>query len=262
MRFEVLDGLFCLLNRPVQFRCQRRSFAAVALEAEGYRCTIKKGVIVAKAEGFDIPDDCYPSLDNHFSDVAKIVFEANRDCDCDNCKHRHCDQPDGCSISGYAKSVVVEEFQLNDTEDDADRVMDFDLENAQVVLPATAAKNGKVTPPTPLHPDLIPTLRKAFAGLGPEDRPLGKLTKHASADGFKIDMARAKLPLLDKGRVADLHALRGTFSTMLQRSGTSRLETSRLMHHAHPNQTDNYTTTTSDEARAAINRLPPPPTLD
>ena len=142
------------------------------------------------------------------------------------------------------------------------RVMDFDLENAQVVLPATAAKNGKVTPPTPLHPDLIPTLRKAFAGLGPEDRPLGKLTKHASADGFKIDMARAKIPLLDKGRVADLHALRGTFSTMLQRSGTSRLETSRLMHHAHPNQTDNYTTTTTEEARAAINRLPPPPTLD
>jgi integrase len=143
------------------------------------------------------------------------------------------------------------------------RVADFDLENAQVVLPATAAKNGKVTPPTPLHPDLIPMLRKAFVGLGPEDRPFGKLTKHASADGFKIDMAAAKLPLRDdQGRVADLHALRGTFSTMLQQSGTSRLETSRLMHHAHPNQTDNYTTTTTEEARAAINRLPPPPTLD
>jgi len=77
------------------------------------------------------------------------------------------------------------------------RRVDFDLENAQVVLPATAAKNGKITPPTPLHPDLIPTLRKAFAGLGPEDRPLGNLTKHASADGFKIDMAAAKLPLVD-----------------------------------------------------------------
>lgn len=114
------------------------------------------------------------------------------------------------------------------------RVMDFNLESAQVVLPPWMNKTGKVTPPTPLHPDLIPMLRKAFVGLGPEDRPLGKLTKHASADGFKIDMARAKLPLLDNGRVADVHALRGTFSTMLQQSGTSRLDASRLMHHSPP----------------------------
>ena len=143
------------------------------------------------------------------------------------------------------------------------RVIDFDLENSQVVLPATAAKNGKITPPTPLHPDPIATLRKAFAGLGPEDRPLGKLTKHVSADGFKLDMAAAKLPLVDgQQKVVDLHSLRGTFSTMLKNSGVSLVDASRLMHHAHPNQTDNYTTTTTEEARAAINRLPPPPTLD
>lgn len=99
--------------------CKKADIKA-ALKDEGYRCTVKKGVIVAKAEGLCVPDDCYPSLDNHFSDAARIVFAANRDCDCDNCNRRNCDQPDGCLISGYARSVVAEEFQMDDTGDDED----------------------------------------------------------------------------------------------------------------------------------------------
>jgi hypothetical protein len=99
--------------------CMKANIKA-ALEDEGYRCTVKHGVIVAKREGLDIPHDCYPSLDNYFSDAAKIVFEANRDCDCDDCNRKNCDQPDVCSIDGYARSVVVEEFQMDDTEYDED----------------------------------------------------------------------------------------------------------------------------------------------
>lgn len=144
------------------------------------------------------------------------------------------------------------------------RVCDFDFDRGTVTLPPKATKNGKVTNATPLHPSIIAAIRKAAAGLAPEERVLPRLTKHASADGIKVDLEAAGIPIKDsRGRVVDLHALRGTFSTWLKDTGTSLQDAQKLMHHSDPRLTANtYTTTSTEAARAAISRLPTPPSLD
>lgn len=141
---------------------------------------------------------------------------------------------------------------------------DFDLEAGTVNLPAAKAKGRKETPPTPIHPALLPTIRKALEGLEPDDRLLSNLTKHVSCRGFKLDMKAAGVPLIDKrGKIADFHGLRGTYATLLQQSGVGLSDAQKLMHHSTPKLTSNiYTDMTLDTAREAIAKLPPPPSLD
>jgi integrase len=144
------------------------------------------------------------------------------------------------------------------------RRCDFDMSGMMVILPANKAKGGKTTPPTPLHPGIIPAITKALEGLGPEDQLLSGLTKHVSCGGFKLDLAAAGVPRLDaRGRVADMACLRMTFCTRLKEGGVGLVDAQRLMHHSTSALTSNaYTDMTLDTARAAINRLPAPPSLD
>jgi integrase len=144
------------------------------------------------------------------------------------------------------------------------RVRDFQFTIQTVTLPPEAAKNGKITAPTPLHPAIVEPLRKFVTGLGPNDRVLPRLTKDVSADGIKADLTAAGIPIVDdRGRVVDFHALRGTFCTWLKNTGTRLEDNQKLMHHSDPSLTSNiYSDTSSEVARAAIMRLPPPPSLD
>jgi integrase len=144
------------------------------------------------------------------------------------------------------------------------RVCDFSFTDNSVLLPAKGAKGQKTTPPTPLHPSVIAAVRKAAMGLGPQDRLLPELTKSASADGIKSDLAMADIPIIDeRGLVVDFHALRDCFSQWLKNGGVHLSDTQKLMHHSDPSLTSGtYMTTTTDEARAAVAKLPEPPSLE
>ena len=144
------------------------------------------------------------------------------------------------------------------------RVCDFDFVGESVVLPATSAKGKKTTPPTPLHPDVIAAVRKAANGLEPQDQLLPELSKKASAAGFKADLRAAGIPIIDeRGLVADFHALRDTFCQWLKNGGVSLPDCQKLAHHSTPSLTSGtYMMTTAAEARVAVAKLPPPPSLD
>jgi integrase len=144
------------------------------------------------------------------------------------------------------------------------RICDFSFTENFVVLPAKDAKGQKTPPPTPLHPSVIAAVRKAAKGLGPQDRLLPELTKSASADGIKVDLQAAGIPIIDeRGHVVDFHALRDCFSQWLKNGGVSLSDTQKLMHHSDPSLTSGtYMTTTTDEARVAVAKLPEPPSLE
>jgi integrase len=144
------------------------------------------------------------------------------------------------------------------------RVCDFDFTSEAVVLPARGAKGNKATPPTPLHPSVVAAVRKAMKGSEPQDHVLPELTKSASSEGIKVDLAAAGIPIADaRGYVVDFHALRDTFCQWLKNGGVSLPDCQKLAHHSTPSLTSGtYMTTTTDEARAAVAKLPPPPSLD
>ena len=131
-------------------------------------------------------------------------------------------------------------------------------------MPAKNAKGRKETLPTPIHPDLLPVIRKALEGLEPDDCLLSDLTKDVTCRGFKLDMKAAGVPLIDdRGRVADFAALRNTFCTNLKLAGVGLVDNQHLMHHSTPKLTSGpYTDMTMAAAREAIAKLPPPPSLD
>ena len=144
------------------------------------------------------------------------------------------------------------------------RVCDFDFVGESVTLPATSAKGKKTTPPTPLHPDVVAAVRKAAEGLEPQDQLLPDLSKKASAAGFKADLQVAGIPIVDeRGLVADFHALRDTFCQWLKNGGVSLPDCQKLAHHSTPSLTSGtYMMTTTAEARVAVAKLPPPPSLE
>ncbi len=105
----------------------------------------------------------------------------------------------------------------------------------------------------PLHPFVLSLLG---------DRPLtGGPVVVAVPDPATIerDWKAAGVAWADKsGLRLDYHALRHTFSTMVERAGAGRSIHRRLMRHEHQTVTDRYTHAEIDEMRAVLNKIPWP----
>jgi integrase len=73
---------------------------------------------------------------------------------------------------------------------------------------------------------------------------------------LRRDLEAAGIPYETPEGVADLHALRVSYATILARAGVSLVQAQRLMRHSDPKLTANiYTRLRLDDAHAAVARI-------
>jgi integrase len=137
----------------------------------------------------------------------------------------------------------------------------FDLAAARLAtatVKAACSKNRK-TAVQPLPPDVAAALRGYLAGK-PAGRPVwpGTWTKDAAAM-LRVDLEAAGIPYRDAdGRVADFHALRHSYITLLSRSGVSPRVAQTLARHSDIRLTmQTYTHAGLYDLAAAVDSLPP-----
>lgn len=104
---------------------------------------------------------------------------------------------------------------------------------AGTVAALTALRQGPMLPSAPLFRDGVPTT-KVLRG----------------------DLAAAGIPYATEAGVADLHALRATFATLLARAGVPLVQAQVLMRHSDPKLTANvYTRLDGADSRDAVERI-------
>ena len=135
----------------------------------------------------------------------------------------------------------------------------FDLEAASPTATVKAAysKNRREAV-QPLPPDVTEALR-SYLPSRPADRSLWPGGWHKdAAEMLRIDLAAAGLPYRDAdGRVADFHALRHSYITLLERSGVSPKLAQELARHSDIRLTMNvYTHARLHDLAGAVDGLP------
>ncbi|MBC8107771.1 MAG: tyrosine-type recombinase/integrase [Anaerolineae bacterium] len=107
----------------------------------------------------------------------------------------------------------------------------------------------------PLHPRLV-TVLKAL----PEGMPAKRVVDSVPDVKTLVKDLRAAgvAPVDERGRRVDYHALRHTFATNLDRTGSTRATKKALMRHADADVTDGYSHAHLAEMHAAVCRLPDP----
>lgn len=124
-------------------------------------------------------------------------------------------------------------------------------------------KNSK-TDVLPLHPWLVAEIRKLTPG--DPDRPvitsvpdMKTMAKDLFRAGIATKTAEGKISIADaKGRRADYHALRHTYSNNLDATGCSYVTKQCLLRHTIKGVTGGYTYARIEELYAAVERLPWP----
>jgi integrase len=127
----------------------------------------------------------------------------------------------------------------------------FDLDRLTVTCRASYTKNGREAV-QPIRPDLADALRPWLATKAP-GQPIVALPVR-TASMLRIDLAAAGIPYRDDaGRVADFHALRGTFITTLIRSGANPRAVQKLARHSTITLTlERYTHLDDSDLRTAL----------
>ncbi len=125
----------------------------------------------------------------------------------------------------------------------------------------------------PIHPyvlTLIVKLTSGDAGVRvlpsvPDMKTVAKdlltagIAKEATQDELGVSAKGQRINIADaRGRRLDFHALRHTFSTMLDHAGCSRATKKKLMRHANEDVTDGYAHAELGEMLAAMVRIPSP----
>lgn len=129
---------------------------------------------------------------------------------------------------------------------------DLDLGAATVRVRASTSKNRK-TMYLPLPERTVAELRR-FKGRGKPEGPIFSFIP--STKRLKKDLAAADVDFETPDGVADFHALRVTYATMLARAGVSLVQAQKLMRHSDPKLTANiYTRLQLDDAHAAVARM-------
>jgi integrase len=135
----------------------------------------------------------------------------------------------------------------------------FDLLSGRptVTVKAAYSKNRR-TSVQPLPADVACALEVYLVGRSP-GQPIwpGAWSKNA-AEMLRVDLARASLPYRDEdGRVADFHALRHSYITLLERSGVSPKLAQELARHSDIRLTMNvYTHARLHDLAGAVEGLP------
>ncbi len=133
------------------------------------------------------------------------------------------------------------------------RWADVDLEAATLRVRASTSKNRREAV-QPLPEGTVTALGAARNGGQIPAAPV-----FAAVPGtptLRKDLAAAKIPYRTAEGVADLHALRVTYATLLARAGVSLVQAQRLMRHSDPKLTANiYTRLRLDDGHAAVARI-------
>ncbi len=135
----------------------------------------------------------------------------------------------------------------------------FDLSSSEptVTIEAVSAKNGKAAT-LPLRPD---TAAEMGSFIGPKMPTAGVFKMPRPEEVvvmLRADLEAAEIPYADDtGRVADFHALRGTFASLLLRSGVDVRTAKDLMRHSTIAMTgDVYACTFRGTMAEAVRNLP------
>jgi integrase len=132
------------------------------------------------------------------------------------------------------------------------RWADVDLDAATLRLRASTAKNRKEAY-QPLPEGTVAALR-ALDGRGTPLAPV--FQRVPSTKVLREDLKAAGVPYVTDEGVADLHALRVTYATMLARAGVSLVQAQKLMRHSDPKLTSViYTRLRLDDAHEAVARI-------
>ena len=136
------------------------------------------------------------------------------------------------------------------------RVADFDSNAGTFALDAGAEKARRGVEGQPLPPELVADLAAWVAARGAR---LGDrlFPKRVTVKAFDRDLAAAGIAKHDdRGRVLDIHALRGTFISWLQKAGASLKEAQHLARHSDPKVTGRYTDLTLLNFAGRVAALP------
>jgi integrase len=157
-------------------------------------------------------------------------------------------------VTGFRASELASLFPYS---------FNLDEQPALVRVKAAYAKNKKAAD-QPLPADVAEALRRYLDGM-PRDKAVwpGKWSEDA-AEMLRVDLEAASIPYRDEaGQVADFHALRHSYITLLERSGVSPKLAQELARHSDIRLTMNvYTHAGLYHLAGAVNGLPSifPPT--
>jgi len=134
-----------------------------------------------------------------------------------------------------------------------------------ITVLAGYAKN-RIEVTLPLRKDIADQFRRWFTqgGFSESDRIFPKFNESRGADMLRKDLEAVGIPYQDDaGRFADFHSLRHSFASILHQSGVSPKVAQSLLRHSTIGLTmDTYTHIGLYDERAAIDSLPPLPSLD
>jgi integrase len=156
----------------------------------------------------------------------------------------------------YAVAMVTG-FRASEVASLAPRNFALDADPPTATVRAAYTKNGHKAI-QPLPPDVAQALRAYLAGR-PEGAPLWPGDwPDEGAEMLRLDLAAADIPYRDaEGRVADFHALRHSYVTLLERSGVSPKVAQELARHSDIRLTMNvYTHTRLCDLAGAVKSLP------
>ncbi len=130
---------------------------------------------------------------------------------------------------------------------------DIDLDAATLRVRASTSKNRRDAT-QPLPDGTVVALATACGERQiPSSRVFASIPMMPT---FRNDLDAANIPYESEEGVADFHALRVTYATMLARAGVSLVQAQRLMRHSDPKLTANiYTRLQLDDAHAAVARI-------
>lgn len=125
-----------------------------------------------------------------------------------------------------------------------------------VTVEAKASKNRKRSV-LPLHPELVPMLRKWLKGMKGDQHLFPNLDRRRGYLMVRKDLERVGIAYKTEDGIADFHAAgRHTHITELLRNGASLPEVKELARHSDVRQTMKYTHIGLDDQAKAIRRLP------
>ena len=135
--------------------------------------------------------------------------------------------------------------------------IDLDETDPTVTIGAASTKNGRAAT-LPLRPDTAFELRAFLANKLPTAKVFNMPRPENVVVMLRGDLESAGIPYADEtGRVADFHALRSTFASLLLRSGVDVRTAKELMRHSTIAMTaDVYACTFRGSLSAAVKQLP------
>jgi integrase len=129
----------------------------------------------------------------------------------------------------------------------------FDWQASTVTVPAKFSKNRK-TKVLPIDDALAADLVRHIATLDSPDAPVFPMPKRGYAM-IQVDLEKAGIPYVFRGKVFDFHAVRGMTATIHDEIGTPSGVRRDLMRHATESMTALYTRPRDDQSRQAVDRL-------